>query len=163
MRRAPLIGILAALTLTATAFASAAGASTAPSAGKESASARQYLSDSTSVDAVSARFQGVATTWIGDSAVTNAQAVKAAKPLVSALGTFERQLQSQKWPSSAKHDVSALVSSFAGLSKDLQALAHDNLAQTSSWEGPLLHDDLVTTAATNKVRHDLGLPALSLS
>ena len=30
--------------------------------------------------------------------------------------------------------------------------------------GPLLHDDLITTAATNRnrVRHDLGLPARSL-
>jgi hypothetical protein len=163
MKRVRIVTVLAALTLAPITFSTTAGASTHSSTGKESASARQYLADSASLDAVTVKFEAIATSWIGNDTVTNAQAAAAAKPVVGALGSFEHQLQSQKWPSNVKPAVNALVTSFAGLSTDLQALAHDNLAETSSWEGPLLRDDTATTDATNRVRHDLGLPALALS
>ncbi len=65
--------------------------------------------------------------------------------------------------SGARDDVRALASAFNGLIGDLRALSHDDIADTSSWEGPFLSEDVTTTAATNKVRHDLGLPPLSAS
>jgi hypothetical protein len=83
--------------------------------------------------------------------------------LISALMAFQNRLEVQTWPAGARDDVRALATAFIGLISDLRALSHDDIADTSSWEGPLLRQDVSTTAATNKVRHDLGLPPLSVS
>jgi hypothetical protein len=139
-----------------TAGASARTAST-------SSAARQYLVDCAPVDKASAAFQSTAISWMGNPSVTGPEAGSAARPLISALVTFQKQLENQNWPTGARKDIRALVSAFNGLVGDLRALSHDDIADTSSWEGPLLSEDVSTTAATNKVRHDLGLPALSAS
>ena len=165
MRCVRIVSVLVALTFALVAFASVAFANvvrnTAGTSVREGAAARQYLADTAPVDRVSAQFQAIATLWIGNSSLTNARAESAAQPLVIALATLRQRLQFQKWPASVQRDVNALMVSFARLATDLRALAHDKLAQTSSWESPLLHDDIVTTAATDKVRHDLNLPALA--
>jgi hypothetical protein len=98
---------------------------------------------------------------MGNPKVTGPEAESAARPLISALVVFQNKLDSQTWPRDARGDIHALVSAFSGLLGDLRALSHDHIADTSSWEGPFLSEDLSTTAATNKVRHDLGLPPLS--
>jgi hypothetical protein len=100
---------------------------------------------------------------MGNPKMTGSEAEAAARPLISALVTFQNKLESQTWPTDARDDIRALVSAFNGLLGDLRALSHDDIADTSSWEGPFLSDDVSTTAATNKVRHDLGLPPLSAS
>ncbi len=82
--------------------------------------------------------------------------------LISALVTFQDKLWSPDL-APGEDDVRALASAFNGLIGDLRALSHDDIADTSSWEGPFLSEDVTTTAATNKVRHDLGLPPLSAS
>ncbi len=128
-----------------------------------SSAAHQYLVDSAPVATVSATFQSTVLSWMGSTNVTGAEAEAAARPLISALVTFQDKLEAQTWPPGARDDVRALASSFNGLIGDLRALSHDDIADTSSWEGPFLSEDVTTTAATNKVRHDLGLPPLSAS
>jgi hypothetical protein len=128
-----------------------------------SSAAHQYLVDCAPVDTASAAFQSTAMSWMGNPSVTGSEAGSAARPLISALVTFQNKLESQTWPAGARDDVRALVPAFNGLLGDLRALSHDDIADTSSWEGPLLSEDVSTTAATNKVRHDLGLPPLSAS
>ena len=136
-------------------------ADAALSSAHESAAARQYLADSAPLDTVSARFQVTAMSWIDNPTVTNAEAGVAARPLIFALEIFKDKLESQKWPTSAHGDIAAMVTTLDQLVTDLRALSHDDLTKTSSWEGPLLHDDLATTAATNRVRRDFGLPPLA--
>ncbi len=128
-----------------------------------SAAAHQYLVDSAPVGTASTAFQSAVISWMGNPKVTGPEAESAARPLISALVVFQDKLDSQSWPSDARDDIHALVSAFNGLLGDLRALSHDNIADTSSWEGPFLSEDVSTTAATNKVRHDLGLPPLSAS
>jgi hypothetical protein len=139
----------------------AAGAS-ARTAGTSSA-AHQYLVDSGPVGTASTAFQSTVISWMGNPNVTGAEAESAARPLISALVSFQNKLESQSWPTGAQVDIRALVSAFNGLLVDLRGLSHDHIADTSSWEGPFLSEDVSTTAATNKVRHDLGLPPLSVS
>lgn len=129
--------------------------------GGRSAAARQYLADSTPVEAASAHFEATALSWVGGSAVTHAEAASAARPLISALEAMHTKLGTQRWPSSTRHDVTVLATAASGLVSDLRALSRADLAKTSSWEGPLLHGDLLITAAANKVRRDLGLPRLA--
>ncbi len=128
-----------------------------------SSSAHQYLVDSAPVGTASAAFQSTAISWMGNPNVTGPEAEAAARPLISALVTFQDKLESQTWPTGARDDIRALASAFNGLLGDLRALSHDDIADTSSWEGPFLSEDVSTTAAANKVRHDLGLPPLSAS
>ena len=140
------------------------GAATASgrTAGINSA-AHQYLVDSAPVGTASTAFQSTVISWMGNPKMTGSEAEAAARPLISALVTFQNKLESQTWPTDARDDIRALVSAFNGLLGDLRALSHDDIADTSSWEGPFLSEDVSTTAATNKVRHDLGLPPLSAS
>ena len=128
-----------------------------------SGAAHQYLVDCAPVDKASDAFQATALSWIGNSTITSSQAGSAARPLIAALVTFQKRLESQNWPTAARQDVRALVSAFNVLLGDLRGLVHDDMANTSSWESPLLNADTLTTAATDKVRHDLGLPPLSAS
>ncbi len=125
--------------------------------------AHQYLVDSAPVDRASTAFQSTVISWMSNPNVTGLQAEATARPLIIALVTFQDKLRAQTWPSGARDDVRALASAFNGLLGDLRALSHDNIADTSSWEGPFLSEDITTTAATNKVRHDLDLPPLSAS
>lgn len=125
--------------------------------------AHQYLVDSAPVGTASTAFQSTVISWTGNPKMTGSEAEAAARPLISALVTFQNKLESQTWPTDARDDIRALVSAFNGLLGDLRALSHDDIADTSSWEGPFLSEDVSTTAATNKVRHDLGLPPLSAS
>jgi hypothetical protein len=138
-----------------------AGAS-ARRAGTSSA-AHQYLVDSAPVGTASGAFQSTVLSWMGNPNVTGREAESAARPLISTLVTFQDRLSTQTWPMGARDDIRALVTAFDGLLSDLRALSHDDIANTSSWEGPFLSEDVTTTAATNKVRHDLGLPPLSAS
>jgi hypothetical protein len=128
-----------------------------------SSAAHQYLMDSAPVDTASTAFQSTVISWMGNPDVTGAEAESAARPLISALVSFQNKLEGQPWPKGAQDDVRALVSAFNGLLDDLRGLSHDHIGDTSSWEGPFLSEDMSTTAATNKVRHDLGLPPLSVS
>lgn len=128
-----------------------------------SSPAHQYLVDSAPVGTAAAAFQSTVISWMGNPEVTGSEAGSAARPLISALVIFQNKLESQTWPTGARNDIRALVSAFNGLLGDLRALSHDDIADTSSWEGPFLKEDVSTTAATNKVRHDLGLPLLSAS
>jgi hypothetical protein len=128
-----------------------------------SGAAHQYLVDSAPVGTASTAFQSTVISWMGNPKVTGAEAESAARPLISALVSFQNKLESQSWPTGAKDDVRGLVSAFNGLLVDLRGLSHDHMGDTSSWEGPFLSEDESTTAATNKVRHDLGLPPLSVS
>jgi hypothetical protein len=128
-----------------------------------SSAAHQYLVDSAPVDTASTAFQSTVISWLGNPNVTGAEAGSAARPLISALVSFQNKLDSQTWPKGAQDDIRALVLAFNGLLGDLRGLSHDHIADTSSWEGPFLSEDVSTTAATNKVRHDLGLPPLSAS
>ena len=128
-----------------------------------SSAAHQYLVDAAPVGTASTAFQSTVISWMGNPSVTGSEAESAARPLISALVTFQNRLESQTWPTGARDDIRALVSAFNGLLGDLRALSHDHIADTSSWEGPFLSEDVSTTAATNKVRHDLGLPPLSAS
>jgi hypothetical protein len=138
-----------------------AGASSRTAA--TSSAAHQYLVDSAPVGTASTAFQSIVIAWMGNPKVTGAEAESAARPLISALVSFQNELKSQTWPADAQDDIRALVVAFNGLLGDLRGLSRDDIADTSSWEGPFLREDVSTTAATNKVRHDLGLPPLSVS
>jgi hypothetical protein len=139
----------------------AAGASSRTAS--TSSAAHQYLVDSAPVGTASTAFQSTVISWMGNPKVTGAEAESAARPLIAALVSFQNKLESQTWPKGAQSDIRALVSAFNGLLSDLRGLSHDHIADTSSWEGPFLREDVSTTAATNKVRHDLSLPPLSVS
>ena len=145
------------------AIAMPGGASASDRQASVSSAAHQYLVDSAPVDKVSATFQSTVLSWMGNPNVTGPQAGATARPLISALVTFQDKLETQTWPPGARNDIRALASAFNGLLDDLRALSHDDIADTSSWEGPFLSEDLTTTAGMNKVRHDLGLPPLSAS
>jgi hypothetical protein len=149
-------GMMAAVAVVGAGAAGTASASPKP-VGAKSSAAEQFLRDSTPVEKASARFEAKAMSWFEDPSLTNAQAESAARPMVTALELFRRELVSQRWPAGTNHDISNFAAACGALVKDLRALSHDDMAKSSSWEGPLLHDDLVTTAAANKVRHDLGL------
>jgi hypothetical protein len=154
-----LVGAAAAAVMIAT--PGTAGASSRSSG--ISSAAHQYLVDSAPVGRASTAFQSTVIAWMGNPKVTGPEAASAARPLISALVSFQNDLGSQTWPADARDDIRALVLAFNGLLGDLRGLSHDDIADTSSWEGPFLREDLSTTAATNKVRHDLGLPPLSVS
>ncbi|MGH2930761.1 MAG: hypothetical protein ACRDL8_21335 [Solirubrobacteraceae bacterium] len=122
--------------------------------------ARQYLANSAPAERLSARFEASALSWIGDPAITNAKAVATARPLVVALASLKHDLDHERWPAPARHDIAALSASCGRLVTDLRSLSRVDLAKTSTWEAPLLRDDTRATAAGAKVRHDLGLPPL---
>jgi hypothetical protein len=153
------VGAIMAALIVATPGTAGASAHTAGISG----AAHQYLVDSAPVGTASTAFQSTVISWMGNPNVTGAEAESEARPLISALVSFQNKLESQSWPTGAKDDVRALVSAFNGLLGDLRGLSHDHIADTSSWEGPFLSEDVSTTAATNKVRHDLGLAPLSPS
>jgi hypothetical protein len=154
-----LVGTAAAAVMIATPGSAGASSRTADLSG----AAHQYLVDSAPVATASTAFQSTVIAWMGNPKVTGAEAGSAARPLISALLSFQNELKSQTWPADAQDDIRALVLTFNGLIGDLRGLSHDHIADTSSWEGPFLRDDVSTTAATNRVRHDLGLPPLSVS
>jgi len=154
-----LVGVAVAPLIVAVPARAGASAPTAASKG----AAHQYLVDSAPVDRASTAFQSTVISWMGNPDVTGPQAEATARPLISALVSFQDELRAQTWPTGARDDVRALASAFNGLLGDLRALSHDNIADTSSWEGPFLSEDITTTAATNKVRHDLGMQPLSAS
>ena len=158
------VAVMAPLIIAVPAVPAAPAAASAParSAGI-TRSTHQYLVDSAPVDTASAAFQSTVLSWMGNPKVSGSEAGSAARPLISALMAFQNRLEVQTWPAGARDDVRALATAFNGLISDLRALSHDDIADTSSWEGPLLKEDVSTTAATNKVRHDLGLPPLSVS
>ena len=60
-----------------------------------SSAAHQYLVDSAPVDTASAAFQSTAISWMGNPNVTGSEAEAAARPLISALVTFQDKLESQ--------------------------------------------------------------------
>jgi hypothetical protein len=128
-----------------------------------SSAAHQYLVDSAPVGTASTAFQSTVLSWMGNPNVKGPEAEAAARPLISALLSFQNKLETQTWPTGARDDIRVLASAFNGLLSDLRGLSHDDIADTSSWEGPFLSEDISTTAATNRVRHDLGLPPLSAS
>jgi hypothetical protein len=149
-------GMMVAAVIVGAGAVTTTGASPRP-AGAKSPAAEQFLRDSTPVEKVSARFEVKAMSWLEDPSLTNAQAESAARPMITALELLRSELGAQTWPAGTKNDISVFATACGGLVADLQALSHDDMAKASSWEGPLLHDDLATTAAANKVRHDLGL------
>jgi uncharacterized protein YkwD len=156
------VAVMAPLIIAVPAVPAAPAAASAParSAGI-TRSTHQYLVDSAPVDTASAAFQSTVLSWMGNPKVSGSEAGSAARPLISALMAFQNRLEVQT--AGARDDVRALATAFNALISDLRALSHDDIADTSSWEGPLLRQDVSTTAATNKVRHDLGLPPLSVS
>lgn len=139
----------AATVLGAPAFATAASTSTP---------GRQFLSDSAPVATASARFEVAALGWVGNPRVTNSEAVAAARPLVSALKTYEKELRSQRWPRKAATGIVSLATDCGRVVTDLALLRSVDLAKTALWEAPLLRDDVTMTAAANVVRRALGLP-----
>ncbi|MGH9105196.1 MAG: hypothetical protein ACRDZX_05050 [Acidimicrobiales bacterium] len=128
---------------------------------RHSAAAQQYLADSAPLDRASTRFEARALSWVSNPTITNDQVEKVIGPLVSAVVKFRNELEHQKWPSKSRHDVALLTKAFGKLLADLQALSHEDLSKAATWEPPLLRDDQVVTAGSNKVRHDLGLPPLA--
>jgi hypothetical protein len=146
----------------ATASAAVRSAPTSSALASASSARHQYLVDSAPVEKASDAFEATALSWLS-SPVTSSKAKADALPLISALVTFEKELGSQTWPAGARADIRALVSAFSGLLVDLRGLSHDKIANAASWEGPLLHADVVTSAANNKVRHDLGLAPITVA
>jgi hypothetical protein len=149
-------GMMAVVAVVGAGASATASASPKPASAKRTA-AEQFVRDSAPVEKASARFEAKAMSWFEDPSLTNAQAESAARPMVTALELFRRELGAQRWPAGTNHDISNFASACGTLVRDLKALSHDDMAKSSSWEGPLLHDDLATTAAANKVRRDLGL------
>ena len=62
-----------------------------------SSAAHQYLVDSAPVATVSAIFQSAVLSWMGSTNVAGPEAEAAARPLISALVTFQDKLGSQTW------------------------------------------------------------------
>jgi hypothetical protein len=149
--RAFVVAAMAPLVIAAPGIANAS----ARTAGISSA-AHRYLVDSAPVGNASTAFQSAVISWMSNPTVTGPEAESAARPLISALVAFQHKLGSQTWPSDARDDIHALVSAFNGLLGDLRALSHDDIADTSSWEGPFLSEDVSTTAAC---RHSAFRPS----
>ncbi len=60
--------------------------------------AHQYLVDSAPVDRASTAFQSTVISWMGNPNVTGPQAEATARPLISALVTFQDQLRARPGP-----------------------------------------------------------------
>jgi hypothetical protein len=140
----------------------AAGAALRPrhsAAISKEASAQQYLSIVSPLNAVADRFNNEANAWT--SSTTNSQAENDAKPVMKAILKLNTELVDDHWPSSSKMDVKALITIDALLVGDFRSLSSANLADMSSVIANLQRDQSELGEAASRLRQNLGLPSVT--
>jgi hypothetical protein len=103
------------------------------------------------------------TTWSKKSAryekqsnPTMAGLQRIANPAAKALGKFERELKTQKWPPQVSGDVQGAISSTESVQKDLTSIGSQNFLTVSAWQSQLDQDLTTWQNATNQLGNDLS-------
>jgi hypothetical protein len=112
------------------------------------------------VHAAVSAFLTAVTAW--NLTTTRAEATAAAAPLTAAVRTFDSELASTPWPSSATAAVQTLLAQDKVIIADLTALDAITHATVAAWEVNIAADTDVDAADSNLVRSDLGLPQATL-
>jgi hypothetical protein len=121
----------------------------------QKAAARQYLTIVAPVNAAADKFNSQANEW--SNSTTNAQAEADAKPLISAVLKLNSKLHNDRWPTSSRSAINALVSADAALIKALRSLSSVNQVNASSLISTFHRDQGDLGSAATMVRRDLGL------
>lgn len=104
----------------------------------------------------------VAPVVAAEAGVTNTTEIATLKkqlaPVATSIRTFDRELLAHDWPESAKADVKALVVADGASVDDLESLDGQTVLSIGSWTNQLRSDFGRSTAASEVVRSDLGLP-----
>jgi hypothetical protein len=95
------------------------------------------------------------------SNATGPQILARFQPLIAAAQKFEAELTGMAWPAAIGGDAHNLITQVASEVGVLQGVAAQNILSVDTWISQLDAADAATNAATNVVRHDLGLPPLA--